>query len=418
MNFKGGIMLLERVKQILFSQIDILSEDISEESVRMRIYAILENMIEKDGVHISSDETNRIIGAILDEIFGYGLLSPLMVDPNITEIMINGPDNVYVEVNGKKHLSGVRFVSNQHLMRLLERMLSYSHRRVDELSPYADFSLPDGSRVNVIIPPVSATGPVITIRKFLRSFNKVEDLITSGAMNEEMAQFLIAAVKARLNIIFSGATGAGKTTTLGVLLNYIDTDERLVVIEDTLELTIDHPHTVRLEARPANIEGKGEVSIRDLFKNSLRMRPDRIIIGEIRAEESLDLLQAISSGHKGSLGVLHASNPEDAVSRLETMVVIYNNEIPLWLVQRQITSALDIILQQERMKDGIRRITHISEVKSGPNGEVVCDDIFRFEQEDIRDGKIIGQWKKMGKEPDLLNKIKKMGVEIKNEWFF
>ncbi len=410
-------MLLSKVKQILFSEVDILSEDISEDTVRMKAYAIMENLIEKEGLDISPDEKARIVKAILDEIFGYGILSPLMIDENITEIMINGPDKVYVEVNGKKHLSGVRFSSHQHLMRLLERMLSHSYRRVDELSPYADFSLPDGSRVNVIIPPVSATGPVITIRKFLRSFNTIEDLMGMNTLNDEMARFLIAAVQARLNIIFSGATGAGKTTTLGVLLNYIDQDERLVVIEDTLELSIDHPHTVRLEARQAGIEGRGEVTIRDLFKNSLRMRPDRIIIGEMRAEESLDLLQAISSGHHGSLGVLHASNPNDAVSRLETMVVIYNHEIPLWLVQRQIISALDIIVQHERMKDGVRRITHISEVNQGDNGQVVCDDIFRFEQDKIEDGKIYGLWKKMGREPQVAAKIRKMGVEVDPAWF-
>ncbi len=410
--------LLEKVKQRLFSQVDILDSSLSEDVVRAKVMDILTEIEKREKRIVMPNEAEAVWQAIRDELFGYSVLTPLITDPTITEIMINGPYQVYVEINGKKHLSSVKFVSEQHLMRVLEKMLQYSFRRVDEMNPYTDFSLPDGSRVNVIIPPVSRTGPVITIRKFLRSFNSVEDLISAGSLTREMGEFLIAAIKAKLNIVFSGATGAGKTTTLSVLLHYLDPEERLVVIEDTAELIIEHPHVVRLEARYSNIEGKGEITIRDLFRNSLRMRPDRIVIGEVRGEESLDMLQAIASGHKGSLAVLHADNPSDAIARLETMVVIYNEEIPLWLVQKQIAQGIDLIVQQERMKDGVRRITYITEVQGADGNEVVLQDIFRFEQQGINeDGSVMGYWQKLGREPKVAEKMKKMGVKIKPEWF-
>ncbi len=411
--------LLEKVKQRLFSQIDILDPGLSKEVVREKILNILSEIERKEKRLIMSEEVNEILQAINDELFGYSVLTPLITDPTITEIMINGPFQIYVEVNGRKKLSGVQFSSYQHLMQVLEKMLHHSFRRVDEMNPFTDFSLPDGSRVNVIIPPVSRSGPVITIRKFLRSFNSIEDLVESGSLTKEMGEFLISAIKARLNIVFSGATGAGKTTTLSVLLHYLDPEERVIVIEDTAELIIKHPHVVRLEARYANIEGKGEITIRDLFRNSLRMRPDRIVIGEVRGEESLDMLQAIASGHKGSLAVLHADNPRDAIARLETMVVIYNEEIPLWLVQKQIAQGIDLIVQQERMKDGVRRITYITEVLGADGNEVLLQDIFRFDQEGINeDGSVRGKWTKLNKEPQITEKMRKMGVEVKPEWFY
>ncbi len=410
--------LLEKVKQKLFNQVDILDSSLNEDLVKAKVMDILAEIEKKEKRIVMPNEAEAVWQAIRDELFGYSVLTPLITDPIITEIMINGPSQVYVEINGKKRLSSVKFVSEQHLMRVLEKMLQYSFRRVDEMNPYTDFSLPDGSRVNVIIPPVSRSGPVITIRKFLRSFNSIEDLISANSLTREMGEFLVSAIKSRLNIVFSGATGAGKTTTLSVLLNYLDPEERLVVIEDTAELIIDHPHVVRLEARYSNIEGRGEVTIRDLFRNSLRMRPDRIVIGEVRGEESLDMLQAIASGHKGSLAVLHADNPVDAIARLETMVVIYNEEIPLWLVQKQIAQGIDLIVQQERMKDGVRRITYITEVQGADGNEVVLQDIFRFEQEGVNeDGSVRGYWQKLGREPNVAEKMKKMGVKIKPEWF-
>ncbi len=414
--------LFEKVKQQLFSKVDILSPDIDEEFVRARVLEILSQIEKQEKRYIPDEEVQQVLRAINDELFGYSVLTPLMTDPTITEVMINGPFQVYVEVNGRKHLTGVQFSSHQHLMRVLEKMLHYSFRRVDEMNPYTDFSLPDGSRVNVIIPPVSVSGPVITIRKFLRSFNSIEDLVEYGSITPEMGEFLIAAIKARLNIIFSGATGAGKTTTLSVLLHYLPKDERLIVIEDTSELIVDHPHVIRLEARYANIEGRGEITIRDLFKNSLRMRPDRIVIGEVRGEESLDILQAVISGHKGSLAVLHADNPSDAIARLETMVVIFNERMPLWLVQKQICDGIDLIVQQERMVDGVRRITYITEVldwRDGRDNEVALQDIFRFNQEGVdENGKVLGGWQKLGKEPRVAEVMRRMGVEVKREWFY
>ena len=411
--------LFERVKEQLFSNIDILSPDIDEEFVKARVFEILSRIEKQEKRYIPVEEAQKVLQAINDELFGYSVLTPLMTDPTITEIMINGPFQIYVEINGRKHLSGVQFSSHQHLMRVLEKMLHYSFRRVDEMSPYTDFSLPDGSRVNVIIPPVSVIGPVITIRKFLRSFNSIEELISSGSITPEMGEFLIGAIKARLNIIFSGATGAGKTTTLSVLMHYLPKDERLVVIEDTSELIVEHPHVVRLEARYANIEGKGEITIRDLFKNSLRMRPDRIVIGEVRGEESLDILQAVISGHKGSLAVLHADTPSDAVARLETMVVIFNERLPLWLVQKQIAGGIDLIVQQERMVDGVRRITYITEVLDSYDNKVELQDIFKFNQDGVdENGRVIGGWQKLGKEPEVANIMRRMGVDVKREWFY
>ncbi len=414
--------LFEKVKQQLFSKVDILSPDIDEEFVRTRVLEILSQIEKQEKRYIPDEEVQQVLRAINDELFGYSVLTPLMTDSTITEIMINGPFQVYVEVNGRKHLTGVQFSSHQHLMRVLEKMLHYSFRRVDEMNPYTDFSLPDGSRVNVIIPPVSVTGPVITIREFLRSFNSIEDLVEYGSITPEMGEFLIAAIKARLNIIFSGATGAGKTTTLSVLLHYLPKDERLIVIEDTSELIVDHPHVIRLEARYANIEGRGEITIRDLFKNSLRMRPDRIVIGEVRGEESLDILQAVISGHRGSLAVLHADNPSDAIARLETMVVIFNERMPLWLVQKQICDGIDLIVQQERMVDGVRRITYITEVldwRDGRDNEVALQDVFRFNQEGVdENGKVLGGWQKLGKEPRVAEVMRRMGIDVKREWFY
>ena len=414
--------LFEKVKQQLFSKVDILSPDIDEEFVRTRVLEILSQIEKQEKRYIPDEEVQQVLRAINDELFGYSVLTPLMTDSTITEIMINGPFQVYVEVNGRKHLTGVQFSSHQHLMRVLEKMLHYSFRRVDEMNPYTDFSLPDGSRVNVIIPPVSVTGPVITIRKFLRSFNSIEDLVEYGSITPEMGEFLIAAIKARLNIIFSGATGAGKTTTLSVLLHYLPKDERLIVIEDTSELIVNHPHVIRLEARYANIEGRGEITIRDLFKNSLRMRPDRIVIGEVRGEESLDILQAVISGHRGSLAVLHADNPSDAIARLETMVVIFNERMPLWLVQKQICDGIDLIVQQERMVDGVRRITYITEVldwRDGRDNEVALQDVFRFNQEGVdENGKVLGGWQKLGKEPRVAEVMRRMGIDVKREWFY
>ncbi len=411
--------LLDRVRKILFSQIDILGPNLKKEQLRDRLFAVLSDIQRRDRINILPEEAEHIYNVLCNELFGYDILTPLMTDPSVTEIMINGPFQVYIEVGGRKQLSDIKFSSLQHLNRVLQKMLQYSFRRVDELNPFTDFSLPDGSRVNVIIPPVCLNGPVITIRKFLKSFNHIEDLIKMGSLTPEMAEFLIAAIRSKLNIIFSGATGTGKTTTLSVLLHYLDPSERLIVIEDTAELIIDHPHVVRLEARYSNIEGKGEITIRDLFRNSLRMRPDRIVIGEVRGEESLDVLQAIASGHRGSLAVLHADNPRDAVSRLETMVVIYNEEIPLWLVQKQIAESVDLFVQQERMKDGVRRITHITEVLGTKDSEIILQDIFKFEQEQItEDGRIIGSWRKLGEEPKAVEKMRRMGVEVKREWFF
>jgi len=333
--------------------------------------------------------------------------------------MVNGPDNVYAEKNGMMALTDIKFESSRQLLQTIEKIMAPTQRRVDESSPYVDASLPDGSRVNIVLPPLSLVGPIITIRKFSRDIATMDDLIKRDTLTDKMAKFLIAAIRAKLNIIFAGATGVGKTTTLNVLSHYIDESERIITIEDTNELRLKQKHVVPLEARQANVEGKGEVTIRDLFKNSLRMRPDRIILGEIRGSEALDMLQAISSGHDGALAVLHASSPSDVVSRIETMIITSNTAIPLWAIRRQMSNAIDIIVMQEQLLDGRRKVTHITEVQGVQNDEVVLRDLFSYEISGISEEtkQVMGQWKSWGVVPSFYPRFKLRGLDVPQEIF-
>lgn len=379
---------------------------------------ILDEILRHEKIDISQEDKDKVIGEILDELIGFGPLEKLMNDPAITEIMVNGPSKVYIERNGSTEFSGVQFENENQIMYLIEKMLAPTRRHVDESYPFTEISLKDGSRINIIIPPLALDGPTLTIRKFSKDIRKAEDLIALGSLDKRMSEFLIACIKAKINIVFAGSTGAGKTTTLNVLSSYINNDERIITIEDTAELRLTQEHVVRLEARQQSIEGKGEVSIRDLFKNSLRMRPDRIVLGEIRGAEALDMLQAICSGHRGSLAVIHANSPQDLIYRLETMILMSGIPISLEAIHRQIAAAINLIVEQEQLVDGSRKITSIAQINGLKDNQVVLEDLFLFEQEGIdENGKVIGTWHATGIKPVFLNIFKKLNIKLSEDLF-
>ena len=347
------------------------------------------------------------------------LLEPiraLMLDPEVTEVMINGPERVYVERRGVMEPAPVRFRDAQQLEMLVGALMQVTGRSVSPSAPYVDFRLPDGSRGNIIVPPLAVDGPVVTIRKFTKQLTKAEDLIRVGTLSRRMAHLLGAAVKGRANILFSGATGTGKTTTLGIFSRFIPDTERIITIEDTAELQLQQKHVVRLECRRPNVEGKGAVAMSDLFRNSLRMRPTRIIVGEIRGDEAVEMLQAISSGHQGCLAVLHASSPDDAIARLEMMVLSRGLMLPLWAVHKQIVAAVDLIVQHEFLTDGTRKITHISECAAGEGEAIAIRDLFTYRRRGTDEaGHEKGQWISSGSRPRFLGKLEKAGLTIPPE---
>ncbi len=385
----------------------------SREEVTAIITAYCQRVLEDSPLIVPRGERIQIVSDICDEIMGLGPIEPLLKNESVTEIMINGPKKIFIEQRGKLHRTTVQFRDDTHLMNIIERILTPLGRRIDESSPLVDARLDDGSRVNIIIPPLSLIGPCVTIRKFSKTALSVEDLINFGTLNRNMATFLEAGVKARLNILVSGGTGSGKTTTLNVLSSFIPPDDRIVTIEDAAELQLQQEHVVTLESRPPNIEGTGAISIRDLVRNALRMRPDRIVVGEVRSGEALDMLQAMNTGHDGSLTTAHANSPRDVLSRLETMVLMAGMELPVKAVREQISSALDLIIQQSRIKDGTRKITHITEVQRLEGDTIVLQDLFTYVQDYIDDsGKSIGHYEASGLQPAFLEKFKMNGVEI------
>lgn len=360
----------------------------------------------------------KVIQELINDVTGYGPINPLLLDSDVTEVMVNGPDMVYIEKKGKIQLTDIKFRDDDQVMQVIDKIVAPLGRRIDESSPMVDARLPDGSRVNAIIPPLSLIGPVVTIRKFARVPYTVDDLIGFKTLTREMAVFLNACVKARLNVFISGGTGSGKTTTLNVLSSFIPNDERIVTIEDAAELQLGQEHVVSLESRPPNIEGTGAIPIRDLVVNSLRMRPDRIIVGECRGGEALDMLQAMNTGHDGSLATGHANSPRDMLARLETMVLMAGVELPVKAIRQQIVGALDLIVQQARFKDGTRRITNITEVQDMEGDVVVLQDIFTFQQDGIDDdGKIIGELKATGIRPKFYDKFKQYGLNVPTSIF-
>lgn len=400
----------------------VLRDDADNGGAAEKIGEIIEDLVNdllsKEAEYIPRADKTKIISEITDEVIGLGPITPLLNDPTVSEVMVNGPNQVYVERKGKLVLSDVSFRDNDHVLHIIEKIVAPLGRRIDESSPMVDARLPDGSRVNAIIPPLALKGPTITIRKFAKDPLKIDDLIRYGTLTPEMAKFLESCVKARLNIVVSGGTGSGKTTTLNVLSSFIPNDERIVTCEDAAELQLRQEHVVTLESRPANIEGKGAVTIRDLVKNCLRMRPDRIVVGEVRSGEALDMLQAMNTGHDGSLTTGHANSPRDMLARLETMVLMAGMDLPVRAIREQISSAVDMIVQQNRLKDGSRRITHITEVLGLEGDTVVLQDIFVYEQQGVDDhGKLIGRFKPTGIRPKFLHKLEQSGITLPDDIF-
>ncbi len=373
---------------------------------------------EQTGVKLPESLRLELFKNILDELIGFGPITSLLEDPDISEVMVNRRNQVYIERQGKLLETQVRFDSDAHIMRVIERIVSPLGRRVDAESPMVDARLPDGSRVNAVIPPVAIDGPLLTIRKFTKSKLTIEQLMELDSLTQTMCDFLRACVRGRLNIVISGGTGSGKTTLLNVLSSFIPETERVVTIEDSAELRLAQAHVVRMESRPPDIDGRGQVTIRDMVKNALRMRPDRIVVGECRGGEALDMLQAMNTGHDGSLTTLHANSPRDALSRLETMVLMAGMELPLKVIRQQVASAVDLIVHQSRLKNGPRKITAISEV-SGMEGEtIVMTDIFKYEQTGVaKDGSVIGQFKSTGIRPMFSPRLEAVGYKLSAEMF-
>lgn len=406
---------IHKIKRFL---IETISREIEGESLTHRISredlaTRLDSLLKARSIQLPETIRLQVINDVLDELLGYGPIQPLLDDPEISEVMVNGPDKVYVERNGKLVKTKVKFEDDNHIRRIIDKIVLPLGRRIDEDHPTVDARLPDGSRVNAVIPPVAIDGPAITIRKFAKERLTIEQLISFGTLTDKMAEFLRACVIARLNIVISGGTGSGKTTLLNVLSGFIPPDERIITIEDAAELQLYQEHVVRLEAKPPNIDGTGEVPIRQLVRNALRMRPDRIVVGEVRGGEALDMLQAMNTGHDGSMTTLHANSPRDGLSRLETMVLMAGLDFPIKVVREQITSAVDLIVQQTRLKDGSRKITHITEVSGMESNTIVMSDIFRFVQTGVsKDGYIEGELKPTGIRPLFTERLEVAGFKL------
>jgi len=410
--------LHQRVVEKLEQEISSDGNNAEErEQAEKRIREIIKEHLMEKGIALPRTEQQRLLQELLDEVFDLGPISPLLRDPTVSEIMVNGPSQVYVERNGVLEKTEMQFRDDAHILRVMEKIVSPLGRRIDESSPMVDARLRDGSRVNAIIPPLALNGPTLTIRKFSKDPFQIADLIRFGTLSGEMAKFLEACVKARLNIIVSGGTGSGKTTTLNVLSSFIPEGERIITIEDAAELQLHQTHWVRLETRPPNMEGKGAVTIRDLVRNSLRMRPDRIVVGEVRSGEALDMLQAMNTGHDGSLTTGHANSPRDMLSRLETMVLMAGVDLPVRAIREQIAAAIDLIVHQNRMQDGSRKVTHITEVQGMEGDTIILQDLFVFEQQGIERGQVKGRFKSTGIRPRFLSKLESSGIMLPAEIF-
>ncbi|MGD0610092.1 MAG: ATPase, T2SS/T4P/T4SS family [Anaerolineales bacterium] len=404
--------LKTRVQNRLLAELDPSMDITKTEDVRKTIQELFEQILSEENIVLSRPERARLFEQISAEILGLGPLQPLLEDESVTEIMVNGAKNIYIERKGKIHRVPVTFESNDHVMRIIDRIVAPLGRRIDESSPYVDARLADGSRVNAVIPPISLVGPALTIRKFFKIPLTIEQLVQFGTLTPEALQFLKACVESRLNIVISGGTGSGKTTLLNILSGFIPGDERIITIENAAELQLRQEHVVTLESRPPNIEGRGEITIRQLVINALRMRPDRIIVGEIRDDAALDMLQAMNTGHDGSMTTLHSNSPRDTLSRLETMVLMAGMELPVRAIREQVTSAIDMVIHQERMRDGSRKVTNITEV-TGMEGDVITmTDIFIFEQTGFENGKVLGRLRPTGLRPKFMEKIEASGIHM------
>jgi pilus assembly protein CpaF len=393
---------------------------IAPEQLQAKVREILQRNLEEEDTPLTREERLRLTSEIADDVLGFGPIEPFLRDPTVTEIMVNAPDLIYVERDGRIHPTMGRFVDETHLRRVIDRMVGQIGRRIDESSPYVDARLPDGSRINAVLPPLCVGGgPYLTVRKFSPDPFQADDLITFGTMSARLAAFFAACVQGRMNMLVSGGTGAGKTTTLNVLSSWIPSDERIVTIEDAAELQLRQPHWLRLESRPPNIEGRGEVTIRDLVRNSLRMRPDRIVVGEVRGGETLDMLQSMNTGHDGSLSTIHANSPRDSISRLETMVLMAGVDIPVRAIREQIAAAIDLVVHQARMRDGTRRITQVTEVVGMEGDVVTLQDLFAFDYRSGLDdqGRYRGTIQPTGLRPRFSERLGEQGVRLDPDLF-
>ena len=413
--------LRQRVHHLLIDEVGPLLYDrrIGEDELRRQLQEHLKVILGREKVPLSTADRTQLVQDLTDDVLGYGPISGLLADPEVTEVMVNGPTRVYVERNGKIVKSGASFIDENHLKRIIEKIVAQVGRRVDEANPMVDARLPDGSRVNAIISPLAIGGPFLTIRKFAKDPFSVEDLINFGSFSRTVAQFLDACVKGRLNVIVSGGTGTGKTTALNVLSSFIPHDERIVTVEDAKELQLHQDHVLSLESRPPNIEGKGEVRIRDLVRNTLRMRPDRIVVGECRGGEALDMLQAMNTGHDGSITTIHSNSPRDTLARIETMVLMAGMDLPVRAIREQMASAIDLIVHLTRLRDGTRRVTHVSEVQGMEGDVVVLQDLFLFDfgMGVDESGRFLGHLKSTGIRPKFSERLSDNGIRLRPEIF-
>jgi len=402
-----------RIHLALVSELGPRLFDVADsEAVRSRIESEIHDQLQQEGA-LSREDRDRLASEIADDIFGYGPLERLLADPSISEIMVNGAHDIWIERQGRLSPTALRFTDASHLRRIITKMVGQVGRRIDESSPLVDARLPDGSRVNAIIPPLSLSGPLLTIRKFRQDRFDIEELVQLGTMSQEGADFLCRCIEAELNVLVSGGTGSGKTTFLNALSAAIPERDRIVTIEDAAELRLAQRHVIRLESRPKNIEGEGEITIRDLVRNSLRMRPDRIIVGEVRGAEALDMLQAMNTGHEGSLSTVHANSPRDALNRLETMVLMAGYELPLRAIRQHVSAALDLIVHLDRLDDGSRRVVEISEVQRMEGEMITLQKLFEFKVDRIEiDRTIVGRLQPTGLRPSFLGKFERHGIEL------
>jgi pilus assembly protein CpaF len=402
-----------RVQDRLITELDPKIDMTNESKVRRQLEEVFQSIIDGEGLVVSRSERQKMFEMIAADITGFGPIQQLLAEEDISEIMVNGPKQIYIEKKGKLIKTDITFKDDDHVLRIIDRIVAPLGRRIDESSPMVDARLPDGSRVNAIIRPLALNGPTITIRKFRKDPLTINDLVRFGSMTREMADFLEACVKARLNIVVAGGTGSGKTTTLNVLSSFIPEDERIITVENAAELQLRQDHVVTLESRPPNVEGRGEVSIRDLVINCLRMRPERIVVGECRGGETLDMLQAMNTGHDGSMTTIHANTPRDGVARIETMCLMAGMDLPARAIREQIVSAVEVFVQQSRLKDGQRKVTAITEVSGMEGDVVVLQDIFLFEQTGIDEkGKIVGQLRPTGVRPKFIEKFESHNIYL------
>lgn len=402
----------ERIQDKLLAELDPQIDITQTDEIRRTMEDLFNHILSEEAIILSRSERQNLFEQIAAEILGFGPLEPLLADETVSEIMVNGPKHIYIEQSGRLTRASFSFESDDHVLRIIDRIVSPLGRRIDESSPLVDARLPDGSRVNAIIPPLALNGPTLTIRKFSKTPLTIDNLIQYGSITPEAAEFMKACVLARTNIVVSGGTGSGKTTLLNICSNFIPDDERIITVENAAELQLAKEHVVTLESRPPNIEGKGEVSIQDLVINTLRMRPDRIVVGECRGGEALDMLQAMNTGHDGSLTTAHANTPRDTISRLETMCLMAGMDLPVRAIREQIASAVDVIIQQQRMRDGSRKVINITEVQGMEGDVVVLSDIFAFEQQGFEGGKVIGRLKPTGMRPKFMDRIEDANIHL------